>query len=159
MFKRKIIIGLIVFLFILLLPILFHFLTDFWWFKNIGHQNILLTILKTKIFIGLAIGLFSFLILYFNGLFVKKLLKSDSDVITIKPGLQLKLNFALIYSLILSFFIGLSSVGKWEVVLKYFNSTLFNIADPIFGKDISFYFFSLPFTQFLLNLGFSLIIF
>ena len=159
MFKRKIIIGLIVFLFILLLPILFHFLTDFWWFKNLGHQNILLTILKTKIFLGLSIGLFSFLILYFNGIFVKRLLKSDSDVITIKPGLQLKLNFALIYSLILSFFIGLSSVGQWEVVLKYFNSTLFNIADPIFGKDISFYFFSLPFTQFLLNLGFWLIIF
>ena len=159
MFKRKIIIGLIVFLFILLLPSFFHFLTDFWWFKNIGYQNILLTILKTKIFLGLAIGLFSFLILYFNGLFVKRLLKSDSDVITIRPGLQLKLNFALVYSLILGFFIGLSSVGQWDVVLKYFNSTLFNISDPIFSKDISFYFFSLPFIQFLVNLGFWLVIF
>ena len=77
MFQRKIIIGLIAFLFILLLPSFFHFLTDFWWFQNIGHQNILLTILKTKIFLGLTIGLFSFLILYFNGLFVKRLLKAD----------------------------------------------------------------------------------
>jgi len=159
MFQRKLIIGLIVFLFILLLPSFFHFLTDFWWFQNIGHQNILLTILKTKIFLGLAIGLFSFLILYFNGLFVKRLLKSDSDVITIRSGLQLKLNFALVYSLILGLFIGLSSIGQWDVVLKYFNSTLFNITDPIFSKDISFYFFSLPFIQFLVNLGFWLVIF
>ncbi len=159
MFQRKIIIGLIVFLFILLLPSFLLFLTDFWWFQNIGHQNILLTILKTKIFLGLAIGLFSFLILYFNGLFVKRLLKSDSDVITIRPGLQLKLNFALVYSLILGLFIGLSSIGQWDVVLKYFNSTPFNITDPIFSKDISFYFFSLPFIQFLVNLGFWLIIF
>lgn len=159
MFKRKIVVGLIVLLIIVLLPSLFHFLTDFWWFKSLGYQNILLTILKTKIFLSLIIGLFSFLILYFNSLFVRKLLKSGLEIITIKPGLQLKLNFDLIYSLIIGFFIGLGSIGQWDVVLKYFNQTPFNVADPIFNKDISFYFFSLPFVQFLVNLGFWLIIF
>ncbi|MBL7141677.1 UPF0182 family protein [Patescibacteria group bacterium] len=159
MLQRKFIIALIVFLLILLLPSLFHFLTDLWWFKNLGYQNILLTILKTKIFLGLVIGLFSFLILYFNSLFIKKLLKSDSEIITIKPGRQLKLNLGLIYSLVIGLFIGLGSAGQWDVVLKYFNQTLFNVADPIFGKDISFYFFSLPFIQYLVNLGFWLVIF
>ncbi len=157
--NKKFIIGPIIFLFILLLPSIFYFLTDFWWFQNLGYENILLTVLKTKVFLGLAIGFFSFLILYFNSFFVTKLLKSNSEVIIIRPGQQLKLNFALIYSLLIGLFFGLSSVGQWEVVLKYFNLTLFNVTDPIFNKDISFYFFTLPFIEFLINLGFWLIIF
>ena len=32
----------------------------------------------------------------------------------------------------------------WPKVLQYFHPTLFNSTDPLFGKDISFYVFSLP---------------
>jgi len=159
MLRKSFIIGVIIVLFIVLLPSLFHFLTDFWWFKNLGHQNILLTILKTKIFLGLIIGLLSFVILYLNSHFVKKLLKSKLEAITIRPGLQLKLNFGLLYSLIIAFFIGIGCVSQWDVVLKYFNQTMFNVVDPIFNKDISFYFFSLPFFQFLISIGFLLLVF
>lgn len=45
-------------------------------------------------------------------------------------------------------FVGLGSIVQWEVFLKFINQTAFNIADPIFNKDISFYIFTLPFYKF-----------
>ncbi len=37
----------------------------------------------------------------------------------------------------------------WPKVLQYFHPTLFNSTEPLFGKDISFYVFSLPFWELL----------
>jgi len=45
--------------------------------------------------------------------------------------------------------IGLGTITQWEIFLKALNATSFNLADPIFNKDISFYMFTLPFYKFL----------
>ncbi|MEH2372109.1 UPF0182 family protein [Nostoc sp.] len=37
----------------------------------------------------------------------------------------------------------------WPKVLQYFHPTLFNSTEPLFGRDISFYIFSLPFWELL----------
>ena len=66
--------------------------------------------------------------------------------------------FALPVSLILGFFTALAGAGSWETVLKYFNATPFGVQDPIFGRDIAFYFFDLPFIQTLVGLGVWLIV-
>ncbi len=39
--------------------------------------------------------------------------------------------------------------GEWTMVLRYFHGTPFGEADPIFGQDIGFYVFGLPFWRFL----------
>ncbi|HEY9859475.1 MAG TPA: UPF0182 family protein [Candidatus Obscuribacterales bacterium] len=39
--------------------------------------------------------------------------------------------------------------GHWAEVLQYFQPTPFNSADPLFGRDISFYIFALPVQQLL----------
>jgi len=46
-------------------------------------------------------------------------------------------------------FAGLGAIVQWEIFLKFINQTTFNIIDPIFNKDISFYIFTLPFYEFL----------
>ena len=43
---------------------------------------------------------------------------------------------------------GVSS--KWFTFLQFINQTSFNLVDPIFAKDVSFYIFSLPFYHFIL---------
>jgi len=50
----------------------------------------------------------------------------------------------------LSVITGLSVSEGWFNVLQYFNQTSFNILDPIFSKDVSFYIFTLPFYEFIL---------
>ncbi len=44
---------------------------------------------------------------------------------------------------------GLILFQNWAKVLQYFHPTLFNSTEPLFGQDISFYVFSLPFWELL----------
>ncbi|RCJ34943.1 hypothetical protein A6769_21095 [Nostoc punctiforme NIES-2108] len=52
---------------------------------------------------------------------------------------------ALLFSPIFAFII----FRHWPKVLQYFHPTLFNSTEPLFGRDISFYVFSLPFWELL----------
>ena len=50
---------------------------------------------------------------------------------------------------VISFFSGARAIGSWSTVLEYVNRTPFNQADPLFGRDLGFYFFELPFWRLL----------
>ena len=71
--------------------------------------------------------------------------------VTIKPDLSLRT-----IALVLSLAIGLIAASRWTKVLQYFHPTNFNITDPIFSQDISFYVFILP-TLELLSFGLTVV--
>jgi hypothetical protein len=50
---------------------------------------------------------------------------------------------------VISFFAGARATGSWPTVLEYVNRTPFNQTDPLFGRDLGFYFFVLPFWRLL----------
>ncbi len=50
--------------------------------------------------------------------------------------------------LIVSFIIASKGSVQWNMVLSYLNQHPFGSTDPVFGKDIGFYVFSLPFYLF-----------
>ncbi|MCC5659638.1 UPF0182 family protein [Nostoc sp. XA010] len=52
-------------------------------------------------------------------------------------------------ALVFSPIFGLILFQNWAKVLQYFHPTLFNSTEPLFGRDISFYVFSLPFWELL----------
>jgi len=146
-------------------PRLFRLLTDWYWFQEIGFSNIFTTILGTKILLGAGVGILSFFIIYGNLWLAKRLVASRPLVVRLRQGVQGELDlekyvnkFILLVSLILGFLTGLVTAGSWETVLQYLNAVPFNVQDPIFNKDISFYFFDLPFIQLLVGLGFWLLI-
>ncbi len=164
-----IIYGLVVLFALIVLPRLFQLLTDWYWFGEIGFSNIFTTILFSKILLGLGVGVLTFFIIYGNLWLTRRLVTSKPLVIN--EGVQggvIKLReldagkyidkIILPVSLVLGLFTGLVGAGSWETVLKFFNAVPFNTFDPIFGRDIGFYFFSLPFIQFLVGLGFWVII-
>ncbi|RMF21101.1 MAG: hypothetical protein D6756_13100, partial [Cyanobacteria bacterium J083] len=62
------------------------------------------------------------------------------SIITQKWGLRCT-------AIILSLFFALVVAGNWSVILQYLAPTKFNLAEPQFGKDISFYIFALPLWQ------------
>ncbi|MBU2595584.1 UPF0182 family protein, partial [Patescibacteria group bacterium] len=161
----------VVLLAVLIIPSFFRLLTDWYWFQEIGFSNIFTTILRAKIFLGLAVGILSFIIIYGNLWLARKLVASKPLIIPMQGVVGLGTDrakeldlekyihiFALPVSLILGFFTGLVGAGSWETALKYFNAVSFGVEDPIFGRDIAFYLFNLPFVQFLIGLGFWLII-
>jgi uncharacterized membrane protein (UPF0182 family) len=57
----------------------------------------------------------------------------------------------LAFSIIVAIIVGLSYSGRWEQVLLFFNRVDFGYADPLFGKDASFFVFTLPVWSMLVN--------
>jgi uncharacterized membrane protein (UPF0182 family) len=51
----------------------------------------------------------------------------------------------------LIFVMGSIGASQWPVVWRYLHAQSFGTVDPIFGNDVGFYVFSLPFYQFLVN--------
>jgi len=51
-------------------------------------------------------------------------------------------------SVIVGIIAGFYGARQWNTVLQYVNRTSFGERDPIFGRDISFYFFTLPMLEF-----------
>ena len=125
---------------------------DYLWFDELGKTTVFTTILYAKGSFG-AITLFiSFLFLYINFLFANSgpglieigiptptgqitMMKIQPD--TVRRGVG-------IVAAAIGFIIGTGQSSQWEKVWRWLHGVDFNEADPIFGKDISFYFFSLP---------------
>src|SRR5919204_124700 len=57
--------------------------------------------------------------------------------------------WAFVAFFLLFFFFGLAGGDQWDVLLRWVNGVPFGSADPVFGRDIGFYFFTLPVLEFL----------
>ena len=64
---------------------------------------------------------------------------------------QISKKIVFIFSATISIFMGISESVNWERTLIFLNQVPTGINDPIFGKDISFYLFSLPFLEYFRN--------
>ncbi|HEY2203299.1 MAG TPA: UPF0182 family protein [Pseudonocardia sp.] len=62
--------------------------------------------------------------------------------------------FAVGIPLVIGVIAGLAAQGDWQTTQVFLHSTPFNITDPVFGADVSFYAFQLPFYRWVLNLLF-----
>ncbi len=138
----KLIIGLIVASF-LFIPALIGFYVDYLWFTEVGYLSVFLTILETKVTLAIIWGVLFFVLAYINVKWAMKASLGEGAGFT-----PITLTVILIFAI----FMGLVSTVGWETVLKYKNQVPFNIADPIFNKDISFYVFTLPFYFYIKNI-------
>ena len=132
---------------------------DWWWFKEVGFTEIFSTTLIAQIGLGAVVFFFVFLFLYGNLRFVVKV--DQNWHFDIPQGVFGKLfridaqslrRLALFSSILIALFFGLVASSGWQDMLKYLSATPFEKNDAVFGKDIAFYIFSLPFITFLLAL-------
>lgn len=141
------------------------FVTDWWWFSEVGYSQIFIKSLSAKIALFLAVGIFVVVFLFIN---FSVAIRSKIFWTAILPealiGRPMSLNnrlvkkLAVVLSLVIAFFFGLVAAGNWQEVLKFISGADFALADPIFGKDISFYLFSFPLFQIGLDMAKILII-
>ncbi|MDK2821594.1 MAG: uncharacterized protein PWP31_1559 [Clostridia bacterium] len=140
-----------------------NFLTDWYWFIKVGYQQVLITQLLSDWGTRLAVFIFFFLFFYINLLFTRKGFdltpQPEQETMTLKSYLigrfLTKKRLGLFY-LIISFLAAILfsplAIGKWLVIQKYIHGVPFGLNDPLFGKDIGFYVYSLPFYHFLYSL-------
>ncbi len=138
----------VIFLFFISISGLTRLITDYLWFNALGFEQIFLITLFSKIKLFVIAALFFFFFAIFNFWFSSKLTKKK----------QFYLKLKLLILIILSVIMGIGVSSEWFKFLQFINQTSFNLVDPIFAKDVSFYIFSLPFYQFILGFLMSTII-
>jgi uncharacterized membrane protein (UPF0182 family) len=166
--KNKIIIILI--LVSVVLPFassLVSFYADWLFFVETGFSSVFTTTLYAKTGIGLFFGTLLLLVALINlhyanaakfplsGVFIvgSASLRINRDEVTrfVKP-------VSLVASILLALFAGNWGALRWEEVLLFTNRVDVGTVDPVIGKDIGFYLFSLPFWEMLKGFaGFALL--
>ena len=159
-------------IFIIVIFVVFSFLsnivalvTDWWWFSELGYSQIFIKSLSTKVALGLAATIFAGVFLLTNLLLA---IRSKVPWMTTLPeslfGRPISLDnrlvkkLAVAISVVIALFFGIAAAANWQEVLKFFSATAFGNSEPVFGKDIAFYLFSLPIFQLGLGLVKALIL-
>ncbi len=134
------------------------FYIDLLWFEKYQLLPVIWTILGAQLGLGLGFGVLFFLISF--GVLRSAYNKSSHIPINLKdhlrqnvPILELMATnlkpLVLFVPLFFSVLIGLIAADRWEEALKFLNQVPYGQTDPIFGKDYSFYLFTLPFLTFI----------
>jgi uncharacterized protein len=131
-------------------PTLIGLLTDWWWFQEIGYQIVFTRELTTRLLLFLAAGGLTFGLLYLNLRLAQRGLVPDPVVLRFGPTAPrfditaALTRLSLPVSLGFGVLAGLAATPAWETVLRFLYRTPFGTSDPIFGRDIGYYVFTLP---------------
>lgn len=123
-----------------------NIIIDYQWFNELGYLSVyftkLLSILKLMIPIFLVI--FLAITIYYRSLMPNIVkLKKVVEINRNKEKKKFKKFLFINFIISMAFSIIFSST-YWYEILEFTNGTAFNVADPIFNKDISFFVFKLP---------------
>lgn len=134
------------------------FYTDWLWFQSVGYASVFSTVVKTQFLASALFGLGFAVVIFVNTYLASRFAPDDTVVFLENPLLGLPdrrlvtpyLKALLVPGcLVIGLFAALSFAGNWNTVLLFFSSSPFHVADPLFGKDIGFYVFKLPFLRLL----------
>ncbi|HEY9762411.1 MAG TPA: UPF0182 family protein [Trichocoleus sp.] len=137
-----------------LIGTLVHLLTDSWWFASVGFEAVFWTRLRWQVGIGLLTFVLYGVFLWGNYQLAERNTRDRTYTFLEKkyadrgdPATLQKLPFygAITLTVLLALNAALRSAAAWETLLKVLNPTLFNLGDPLFNRDISFFIFKLPF--------------
>ena len=122
--------------------------TNFLWFDNLGFGDVYKTILVNRIWLFLtgallfsAIAGFNVWLTYRYGRGPQVIPIPEETLELLRPLTFVGVIFVIIVAALI--FGGVAG-SRWPTVLGFMHSTPFNVTDPHFGKDISFFVFTLP---------------
>lgn len=137
-------------------------LTDWLWFREVGFERVFLLEIVAQWSLGLLVGAMAFAVLYANArVAFRGIERVREDVrVLAQGGLEMRERFfvrlaemlALPVSLGGAALIAFGAAAEWRTLVQYVYRTPFGEVDPIFGRDIAYYVFTLPTLQLSLNL-------
>lgn len=152
--KYTIAVALLVLIILLLsLDGILNFVVNYQWFNSLGYLKVYFTkmLAMIKFIIPMFILCFVVIGLYYRTLkknYLKGINESEINPVIKKREPKIFLLANILISALVSY--GVSN-KYWYSILQFTNSTDFNITDPIFNKDVSFYIFKLPLIQSIYN--------
>jgi uncharacterized protein len=148
-----------------LLKVILNIYPEYLWFSDLGYQAVFLKIMGSKLLLGGISFVVAFVVIYINlriAFAIRKRFKSDAEVVGDRGSVfnweTLTFDKSLVFidkfnwlKVMVSVVIGLLMCGgwvlNWEKVQLFINASSFAKADPLFNKDIGFYFFKYPLYQ------------
>jgi uncharacterized membrane protein (UPF0182 family) len=140
------------------------FLVDLWWFQSLNYGLYFWQRLLYRYLVFAGFTLLFFLIFFLNfwvaARFVGKAAGDEAEQIStarsrfqgvIETFRRQSLKFYLLFSLVIGGFIAFPLYHHWEDALLYLFAPASGLQDPAFGRDVSYYLFSLPIYQLLLG--------
>src|SRR5436190_2096695 len=136
-------------LFFLISPLI-QLLAEWPWFSALGYERVFATRLIASLLVGIVAGGAAFALLYADLRFAQRGTVPNPVVMQMNaqtPAVdvtRLVRRLALPAALVLALFIGLAVSSGWMPVLQFLNQTAFGVTDPVFGRDLGYYVFTLP---------------
>ncbi len=156
--QRRIAIAVVaVFLVLITLPAVATRLTDWLWFREIGFERVFLLQIVAQWTLWLVAGAGGFAVLYLNARFALRGTERsrESVVVLAEGGVHTRERLltkvaqiaALPGTLLLAALLAAGASSHWRTLIQFYYRTPFGTVDPIFGRDISYYVFTLPTLQ------------
>lgn len=166
--SRSLILLVALALLVIFWPMWASFYTDLLWFRSLGYQTVFSTVLVAKITLAVTVGVISAVLIWLNLKLALRLspesVRDDSFFYINGERVQAP-NFGKLIprlvlpaSVLIALFLGSIAWGEWETFLRYRHQQPFAEADPIFGRNIAYYFFTLPAIESLARILFVLMI-
>lgn len=164
--RRIRVLSVVALLFILLtvVPTFVGFITDLFWFRELGYQTVFITELTTKVGLFLVAGFIAWGFLALNVRFARSgpsrvpvLWRMSPELPPVDVASALT-RVAIPLTFVLAFLFALGASGSWMEFLQLIHRTPFGVTDPVFGHDIGMYVFVLPAVSSLLGTLRSLVV-
>ena len=127
------------------------FVADWFWYDSLDLTSVLFTRIVAKMGLFLAGAVLFWLIVAFNVWLARRISPNGLYGTALEEtvtafGIRV-VPTILVAAAILAFFVGISTASAWESVLLFLNQSNFGLSDPIFGRDVGFFIFTLPIWQ------------
>ncbi len=145
--RRLSVIVMFIVIIIALFLLLINFITDWLWFKEMGYVSVFFKQLFTELKVGIPAFVVLTLLVNF---YLRKLRKGYFSKIASHEATDMKkLNrYTSVISVVFGFVTSFYAVTNlWFEILRFTNATSFDVQDPLFNIDISFYVFQLDFLK------------
>jgi uncharacterized protein len=147
---------------LILLGLIGDFLVDWAWFSALGYAGVFWTVLAAKGALFSVVLAASFVVLWINawlavrragrhGPMHRRVLEWQSVGARTIPDLmealerRVPLSAVIVaVALVVSLLIAAGEIGNWDLLLRFVNQVPYGQSDPVYGKDVGFYLFSLP---------------
>jgi uncharacterized membrane protein (UPF0182 family) len=140
------------------------FLVDEWWFQSLGYGFYFWQRLLYRYLVFAAFTVLFFLVFFLNFWVASRFLgrtplkeNKPASWVNIRYQRLLEIlrqrafTFYLLFSLIIAVFVAFPLYRHWEDALLYVFAPPAGLRDPVYGIDVSYYLFSLPIYQLLLQ--------
>ena len=148
--KPLMVIAVILFVLVMGFTRIIDFYTDLLWFESLGLESVIWRRITPQVALFFASAVITFVFYYINwrravkiGTDEYRLASGDSSAVLV-PSV-----WPALFAAVLSVLTGLGTLLNWPLVMQFLNSMPFGDKDAIFGLDVGFYIFSLPFFKLL----------